>query len=506
MKKCILFIAVHLFVLTPVLLKAQTQIGITIISDESSGANRAFSIADFIAQKKYTGEVGMLEPKLVDYVYNTKFGLTGKLNSATGSFTLYKEGKSVTQITCENKWSLISAALESEFIKLGFNATGSKVKIDEGEKVKVYEKKMSDNLPGTMSFDLPKNKKAEDLKLSAGSIEYFEPKNILKDLKELHGKYGEADITSSKFFKSKDIPKELKEAVQPLASPIGKTMIMPALYISYGNALQEQNDPETAQQCYLQAIAGSNELIGSSKDKATIRGYAFEQLAVLQNGISASRVLLTKLYNTCAALNKKASLSAEMNAENISYYNNVKQVVELCQKAEQNAKSARTSRFGAIMGAVASGAGAGAIAFGGTAMASLSSTVQMMQVTMQKSQEQLMENKRFKEELRNVSMDIKGEEFITDGGGMENSSSFLAGEALYYLSQYAKEAKTVLEEYAADKPVLAKLVAYFYASANSSEKEKNLKELYRHLGKIEYTITNFETRNMAVPDKYTAGF
>ncbi len=506
MKKYILFLAIGFVFFNPDSLKSQTQIGITVISDETSGTDRAFAMADFITQKKYTNTTGMLEPRLVDYVYGTAYGLTGKLTKMMASFVLYKDGKTTAQVTCENKWELISAALDAEFVKLGFTSVNTKVKIDEGDEIKVYEKRMADNLPGAMNFELPKNIHSDEFKINAGEVEYFVAKDIAKELKELHGRYGNADITDSKFFKSKDIPKELKEAVQPLASPVGKTMLMPSMYISYGNLLFEQKDYETAQHCYMQAIAGSYELIGSSKDKANIRAYAFAKLATLQTGLSPNRVLMAKLYNACAAINKSAKLGDVMNKENTDYYSNVKTIQELCLKAEQNAKSARASRFTAALGAVSSGLGQGFMSTGGAQYASLASSVQMMQVTMEKSQEQLTENMRFKEELRSVSMDINSDAFITDAGGVDNRNYFLAGEVYYFLSQYPDDVKDVLEEYAADKPALTKLLTDYYGATTKPAKNKVIKELYKHLGKVEYTISNFETRSMAVPEKYIADF
>jgi hypothetical protein len=506
MKKYLLLPAILFTFFSTGKLIAQTQIGITVITDETSNTDKAFALAEFITQKKYTAAAGALEPKLVDYVYNTPYGLTGKLTKMMASFVLYKDAKNIAQVSCENNWDLISAALDAEFAKLGFTASGSKVKIDEGDGIKVYEKRMADNLPGAMSFELPKNIHSDEFKINAIEVEYFAVKDVVKELKELHGRYGTADITDSKFFKSKDIPKELKNAVQPLASPVGKTMLMPSLYISYGNLLMEQKDFVTAQHCYIQAIAGSNELIGSAKDKANIRAYAFTKLATVQNGISANQPLLTKLYNTCAAINRTAKMGEPMNTENATYYKNVKQVQELCLKAEQNARSARSSRFTAMMGAVTSGLGNGFLAASGPEFASLTSSVNVLEATMQKSQDQLIENMRFKEELRTMSMDISSENFITDAGGMENSNSFLAGEVLYFLSQYPDDVKDVLDEYAADKPALAKMLSGFYAAATKSEKNKALKEIFKHLGKMEYTIVNFETRNMAVPEKYTSAF
>jgi tetratricopeptide (TPR) repeat protein len=505
MKKNILMLIAGILCCFTTILRAQTQIGIAVITDEFSGTDRTFAIAEFIAQKKYNGANGVLEPKLVDYVYGKAYGLSGKLSPMMASFVLYKDGKSIAQVSCENKWELISPTLDAELVKLGFTSSVSKVKIDEGDAVKVYEKKMANNLPGATSFELPKNIHSDEFKINAAEIEYFEPKDITKELKELYGKYGGADITDSKFFKSKDVPKELKEAVKPLASPVGKTMLMPALYISYGNALLEQKDYETAQHCYLQAIAGSNELIGSSKDKANIRAYAFAKLATLQNSIAANRSLLAKLYNTCAALNKSGKLGEQMNTEHTTYYKNVRQVQEICTKAEQNARSARASRFSAMMGAVTSGIGGG-IASSGPEFASLTSSVNVLEATTQKSQDQLIENMRFKEELRTMSFDINSENFITGAGGMENCNSFLAGETLYFLSQYKDDVKDVLDEYAADKPVLAKLLSDFYAASTKPERNKILKGMFKHLAEMEYTIANFETRNIVVPEKYTSGF
>jgi hypothetical protein len=281
---------------------------------------------------------------------------------------------------------------------------------------------------------------------------------------------------------------------------------MPSLYISYGNLLMEQKDYATAQHCYIQTILGSNELIGSSKDKANIRAYAFAKLAALQNELSTDRVLLAKLYNACATLNRTAKIGEMMSNENATYYKNIRQIQEICTKAEQNARSARSSRFTAMMGAVTSGLGSGVMAAGGPEYASLASSVNVMDATMQKSQDQLIENMRFKEELRTMSMDINSENFITDAGGMENSNSFLAGEVLYFLSQYPDDVKDVLDEYAADKPAFAKLLSGFYAAATKSEKNKALKEIFKQLGKMEYTIVNFETRNKAVPEKYSIEF
>lgn len=506
MKKCILFLAMGFIFINSFSLKSQTQIGITVITDESSGTDRAFTMADFITQKKYTGANGALEPRLVDYVYGTAYGLSGKLTKMMASLALYKDAKTVAQITCENKWELISAALDAEFVKLGFTSAGSKIIIDEGDEIKVYEKRMVGNLPGEMSFELPKNIHSDEFKINAGEVKYFVAKDIAKELKELHGRYGSANITESKFFKSKDIPKELKDAIKPLASPIGKTMLMPSMYISYGNLLMEQKEYATAQHCYIQAILGCNELIGSSKDKANIRAYAFAKLATLQNELSTGRVLLAKLYNTCASLNRTTKMGEAMNTENATYYKNIRQIREICTKAEQNASSARASRFTAMMGAVTSGLGTGFMAAGGPEYASLASSVNVMDATMQKSQEQLIENMRFKEELRSMSMDINSENFITDAGGMENSNSYLAGEVLYFLAQYQDDVKDVLDEYAADKPVFAKLLSGYYAAATKSEKNKALKEIFKQLGKMEYTIVNFETRNMAVPEKYTSAF
>jgi tetratricopeptide (TPR) repeat protein len=506
MKKYLLLPAILLTFFSTSKLIAQTQIGITVITDETSNTDKAFALAEFITQKKYTAAAGALEPKLVDYVYNTPYGLSGKLTKMMAIFVIYKDAKNIAQISCENDWNLISAALDAEFAKLGFTASGSKVKIDEGDGIKVYEKRMAGNLPGAMSFELPKNIHSDEFKINAAEIEYFEPKDITRELKELHGRYGSADITDSKFFKSKDIPKELKDAVQPLASPVGKTMLMPSMYISYGNLLMEQKDYETAQHCYIQAIAGSYELIGSSKDKANIRAYAFAKLATLQTGLSSNRVLMAKLYNACAAINKSAKLGDVINKENADYYSNVKTIQELCLKAEQNAKSARASRFTAAFGAVSSGLGQGFMSTGGAQYASLSSSVQMMQVTMEKSQEQLIENMRFKEELRSVSMDINSDIFITDAGGVDNRNYFLAGEVYYFLSQYPDDVKDVLEEYATDKPALTKLLADYYGATTKPAKNKAIKDLYKHLGKIEYTISNFEARSMAVPEKYIADF
>ena len=506
MKKRILFSAILFVVFSAGKLTAQSPIGITVISDETSGTDRAFALADFITQKKYTNTVGVLEPRLVDYVYGTTYGLSGKLTKMMASLVLYKDAKTVAQVTCENKWELISAALDAEFVKLGFTSANTKIKIDEGDEIKVYEKRMADNLPGAMSFELPKNIHSDEFKINAAEVEYFVPKDVKKDLQVLHGKYGSADITDSKFFKSKDIPKELKDAIEPLASPIGKTMLMPSMYISYGNLLFEQKDYETAQHCYMQAIAGSYELIGSSKDKANIRAYVFAKLATLQTGLSPNRVLMAKLYNACAAINKSAKLSDVINKENADYYGNVKTVQELCIKAEQNAKSARSSRFTAAFGAVSSGLGQGFMSTGGAQYASLASSVQMMQVTMEKSQEQLIENMRFKDELRSVSMDIKSDAFITDAGGVDNRNYFLAGEVYYFLTQYPDDVKDVLEEYAADKPALTKLLADYYGATTKPVKNKAIKELYKHLGKIEYTISNFEARSMVVPEKYIADF
>ncbi len=506
MKKYLLIQAILLASFATGNVTAQTQIGITVITDETTNTDKAFAMADLIVQKKYGDAGGVLEPKLVDYVYSSPYGLSGKLSKMMASFVLYKDAKKIAQISCENKWDLIGEALDAEFLKLGFAATGKKVKIDEGDGIKVYEKRMAENLPGVMSFELPKNIHSDEYKVNAAEVKYFVAKDIITELKELHGRYGDDDITDSKFFKSKDIPRELKNAVQPLASPVGKTMLMPSLYISYGNLLMEQKDYATAQHCYIQAILGCNELIGSSKDKANIRAYAFAKLATMQNELSTGRVLLAKLYNTCAALNRTAKMSEAMNTENATYYKNIRQIQEICTKAEQNARSARSSRFTAMMGAVTSGLGSGFMAAGGPEYASLASSVNVMDATMQKSQEQLVENMRFKEELRTMSMDINSETFITDAGGMENSNSYLAGEVLYFLAQYQEDVKEVLDEYAADKPVFAKLLSGFYAAATKSEKNKALKEIFKQLGKMEYTIVNFETRNKAVPEKYTSEF
>lgn len=505
MKKIVKFAVLLCIITTAVASKAQTTIGITVVRDETSNTDKAYALQELIVQKKYGGVKGVLQPQLVDFVNATTYAITGKFQKSWVSLSLLKDAKKIGGIECENKWKTISEKMDEAFGNIGFKSASPKVKIDEGDDIKVYAKKMEDNLPYTITFAAPQGLKEESLGIGL-KINFYKPKNIPVELKELHGKYVDANISDSQFFGYKDIPRELKEAVKPLASPITKMVILPVNYIKYGNILIDTKEYAMAQHCYLTALAGTQELIGSISDKAKLRAFSFQKLADMQMSISDKRVELQKIYNACAALNNAALGNRKIKMDDDNYVENVEIIKKLVAKAEENAKQAKAARFGAIMSAVNTGLSQTALSMNAGDMTQMNNSLQMSQLTLSRETEQLAANQKFKNEIKLAAADIKGSEFLVDAGNAANIASYLASETYYFLSQYPDVAKQVLEAYAQEKPHLKELVARYYNTGGSADKTATLSPIIGHISFIEAAARYYEAKGEAVAESVVKKF
>lgn len=480
-------------------------IGIGIIVDQPTNINRAYALYDLLKENSISNGKDILTPKILDYVQNCPYGIEGVMYDDNVKLNLYKAGKKIKEIKCSNDWQQIfNNIIQSLDATDGYKAPEKFKKINEGKTISAYTIKIEENLPGRTSVELPKNSLLNLSGIKA-KIEFYKADEPYKELKNLYGNYLNVDLKDILVIKSPDVPENFKTAIKPLLSPISKTRIFALKYLAYGAALSEKGDFATALNCFYSSLFTSDDILASIKEKAKIRGIAYNNISTIFSTQFSERKEMAKLFMLAAELNKEfANSEAAITAQD-DYYKQIDKVAALCQQVEENARKARAARGLKALAAGISSLGTSLSSMNISDVSSISTIASAASNLSLTSSTYEQTSGSFLSQLSKSSDNINTESFVIDGIKTEIGKTYLPKEVVYFLTYYPNEVKTTLTDYAKDKPKLKELLNGFYG-ADAKGKESIIKDIYAQLVKIETVIVNFEVRKQPISEKYTSTF
>jgi hypothetical protein len=468
-------------------------LGIGLIVDSATSLSRSFAFYELFKNNLLTKKADTLFPVLVDYPFNAPYAVTGISTERVFKLKLYKNGKKVSEITALKDWKDVYSKIAREFT--GNSFTVPKLKsVNEGVTDNVDGRKIKECLPGSIQTSVPYNKLVDTLRRYV-NMSYYYSSLPYDDCKDLYGKYATYNENKLFFFRSFDVPYNLRSAVRPLVFPLYKSLAPALTYLSSGKRLADNRDYGGSLNCFYSALNASNNILASPFERAFVRTLAFEQIAKVHTLVSSNRVYSTQIFQLAADLNHAYVNSSDARTQRKEYYENIKEIEVLCTKAEDKAKEIRgQKRLGGFLAAVSyAGALSTTSAYDNTTSNAFMSEAETYFTT---SQQQASEvSKALLDQFEKIEDKIDARSFIaSDGSKIEIGKSYVADEVYYYLSINPELVKNILLPFAQDKPKLKELLNRYYSSKDKSV----LNDIYLSVAEMEARILNAEVRNIPV--------
>jgi len=478
-------------------------LGIGIIKDEISQMNRSFALYEAMEDLKITKTKTPIAG-MIDFQMNNKYSIIGKTIGNQFMGTIYKDGKTDNQIIASLNWKEIANQIKEYLSKENIQIDGKVQNVKEGSSLDFPANEIVSLFPKTLPI------KIANLDVFQSSMNYFnlkevKDKNSIETSKELFGNYIETDKKDIFFFKNKEVPDNLKMAIEPIVLPLYETVIVPIKYIDYGASFEKINNLYAASQSYTSSLYSSAKLNASAFEKSILRKTAFEKLANLQDKISDKRQEMKQIYLLGTMIND-AFINSEKGKEIYNeYYTNLGEVAKLCATAEQKAKEIRSQKrvggFMAILNTAQSAL---------TADLSNLETVNSLTTQATDNFKQAFANAQqlsvaLHDKYEGIETQIKAENFISDGIEIDTGNSLLITDLFFMISTIPNEVETILSDYAKGKPKLQALL-FKYFHTKSKNKEELLNKIVSHIAKIEAIATNFEVRKIPISEKAKVEF
>lgn len=479
------------------------SIGIGLIADNQTKLSKSFAFSELFEKNPILLDSKIISNEIVDYVYTSYFGIEGTVFENNVNLKFYKEGKKIKDIKCNNDWETIYNSILTEIQKFGeYKSNGKFKNISEGKQADFYSRKILDNLPGKLTIQVPENK-IINLKSINANIVKFKSKNPSQEIKELFGKFSTTDLKDINVFKAPQVPESFKSSVKPLLFPISKTMTFSLKMLSYGGVFIEKKENNLALNCLYTALNNSKETISSTKEKATIKSFAFKNISDIYS-VTENKNEMSKLFALASDLNMDFSNSDVAQKEYDEYYTSISKVETLCENVENQLIMANNALTMKILSSVSSSLSASSSSFSDLGV-DISSLTSSLSQTGSQGDAMQQSSTAFFNELSQTSNLVKAESFIIDGVDLKNDNNYVSNELLYYLMTNPLIIKPTLLEFSKDKPKLNKLLLNFYNSKETN-KSKLIQDIYVHFNKIEVITIGLESRNKVVEEKYKSNF
>lgn len=490
------FIAINVF-------SQRNEIAIGLIIDNQTKLSKSFAFTELFEKNAISLEDKIITTKIVDFVYNSYFGIEGIIYENNVKLKFYKEGKKIKDIKCNNDWETIFNSIVVEIQKFGDYKFNKKfLDISEGKQADFYSRKILDNLPGKLTIQVPESK-IINLKSINANIVKFKSKYPSQEIKELIGKFTKSDLNDILVFKSPKVPESFKSSIKPILYPISKTLTFSLKMLSYGGVFIEKKENNLALNCFYTTLNSSQETVSSSKEKAIIKSFAYKNISEIYNS-SENRTEMSKLFSLASDLNTDFSNSVVAQKEFDDYYASISKVASLCENVENQLIISRNAIGLQALSSFSNGLSSSSSTFSSIGF-DTSSLTNSLSTAGSQSQEMQESSSSFFNELSQSNNLIKAESFIIDGIDLKNDNNYVSNEVLFYLMNNPLIVKSLLLEFSKDKPKFNKLLLSFYNSKESN-KTKLIEEIYLHFKKIEVIIIGLETRNKVVEDKYKINF
>ncbi len=485
-------------------ISGKPYLGIGLIIDSATNLSRSFALFELFQHNLVTRDADTLYPVMIDYPFTAPYAITGIFNDKNVKLKIYKNGKKIKEITALNNWkNIYSEVAKVVTDNKDFNISSKFKTVGEGLVDNVDARKIKNCMPGSMELQIPYSKIVDTLRRYA-TIRYYQSANPYTNNKELYGKYSAYNENKLFFFRSGDIPYNLKDAAKPIVFPLYKSLIPCLTYLSSGKQLANENDYGASLNSYYSALVSANNILASPFERALVREITYREINHAHKLLSSSRVHSASLFQLGSDLNKAYLNSDVAKTEREEYYNNIQKIEELCTKAEDKAKEIRgQKRIGGILAAISyAGALTSTSAYDNTTSDALMSQAETY-FTSSMNQASIVRD-ALTEQYRNIEDKIDAGSFITsDGTQIETGRSFLAGEVYYYLSNHPELVRNTLLSFASDKPKLLNLIQAFYSGQNT---DTTLNDIFSHISEIEAKIVNAEVRNIPLTAKVLSTF
>jgi len=476
-------------------------VGIGLIVDSATGISRSFAFYELFQNNVIIRNSDTLYPVMVDYPFNAPFAITGMCGEKLYKIKLYENGKRISEIVASKDWKDVYSKINKTLGASNLGRSKFKV-INEGMVDNVDARKIKDCLPGSFETFVPYNKLIDTFRRYV-NIKYYYSKHAYMDCKDLFGKYSNFNENKLFFFRSYDVPYNLKSAVKPLVFPLYRSLTPSLTYLASGKQLADVIDLGAALNCYYSALNTSNNILASPFERAFVRALAFEQIAKVHKLISGNRLYSSQVFQLGSDLNRAYLNSYDSKVKQKEYYDNISQIENLCTKAEDKAREIRgQKRLGGFLAAVSyAGALSTTSAYDNTTSNAYMSQAETYFTTSQKEAEVV--NKALFDQYENIEDMIDAKSFIAnDGSKIEIGKSYLADEVYYYLSTQPELVKGALLAFAVDKPKFKELLGKFYSSKDRSV----LGDIFLMVSEIEAKVLNAEVRNIPVTENFLKVF
>lgn len=497
------FLLILILIMSMKCFSQNNEIAIGLITDNKTKLSKSFAFEELFEKNPIFLDKTIIKAKIKNFIVNADFGLEGIIYENNVNIIIFKQGKKIDVIKCNNDWETIYNSILLQMQKFGDYKSEKKFhKISEGKQDDFYNKKILPNLPGKLTIMVPENK-IINLKSINSNIVKFKTRKPAQELKELIGKYTNADLNDIMIFQAPQVPDNFKTSIKPLLYPISKTMTFSLKSLMYGGVFIENKENDCALNCFFTTLNTSKEILCSSKEKAIIKAFAHRNISNIYSS-SNYTADTSKLFGLAADLNTDFSNHDIAQKEFDEYYLSISKVASMCENVENKILIAGNAIFLMALSSVSTSLSSSSNLFGASSFDFASLTNSLSTLGSQATGLQAS-SAAFFDELATTTNLIKAESYIVDGIDIKNENNYVSSEVLYFLISNPLIVKKTLLEFSADKPKLNKLLLNFY---NSTEikKSKLIEEIYVQFNKIEIITVGLESRNKPVIEKYKSNF
>ena len=484
-------------------LKGESFLGVAPFLESSTGIVRSFAVYELLREYPIRINGQTLTPTLVNYPFAAPYAVFGSIENNRAKLKLYINGKKIAEESAPADMAGIYTAITKGLSAQGdadFNP--AKVKIDEGDADEVPQKSINQLLPGDLSCRVPEDTIINIFK-QLQSMETFKSDDPYEAAKEVKGRFGAIDESEINFFKWREVPYNLKDVARKLIYPRSAGMGPALTYIASGNQLYNAGDGQAAVHCYIGAIGTSKDLLASPFEASAIRYVAFRELAKIYAGPNEARTKTAELYRMLSAAHLSYLNHPVSKKEHTQYYNAINEIGLTLREAESKAQSQRTERtFALINSGLTMANSMTATITGNQAAAGIykSNAEKGFLETMQLNSTR---TDQLRQKYNDYDKKVDATSFrLSDGTNFDQGKPITPNEITYLLIKTPETVQSILNDFAADKPNLKKVLSKYYQSKSDSD----LGALFQYFTDYEMKVVNYECRGMTLPSTVVAAF